>query len=1258
MARTIQCEQVSLGDCLMMKNPGSASQRSPFTYEDELALVRFLLDRLERTLAGRNTTRVLQTSPSDHCHLGVLGPHDRDTEQPEPLDPGDEASDTDLTSRQNADITSHTQRQETQEVVESGDLTLGQSEQIAAEHRGSGRDSTRRPPSSLGLEVVVGVGAGDDVAELMITGSFAVYTRHFPTYEEQLRELGTVETGADDPHQDDEFEPSATSITSSSSIDATPTTSSATVRNRVSLVEAFVRHTVEIPAVRVQIDPLASSRRLTDNGLVQGALDQVLDKAATEANMWTGLQANATIPVKALESEASFNQYLRSIAKGNPIRPPLKASLDIRLTPTQDSLVGVRCYLRNDTPRELVTRYLDQYHILADVQIRVTLIRGQLHPVELLPIPTDYQFDRRVWALGHGASAVVSTDHRFIHTEALARYEQPRKTTRKQPTALFEHLIGDPVGTLEAIRQGMVEYAEQWQLEQIDQNQRALEPQELEQCQNDLTAFREEISRFAAGIGALTVDERLRRAFIAMNRVFLRTSVERYDRWHLFQIVFIVTQLPALVIREGIKGGAWPQGIEHTWHDALDWVDVLWFSTGGGKTEAYLGLISCAALYDRLRGKRFGVTAWLRFPLRMLSVQQLERAVRVLWETEKERQSLLADQGQDSDPIALGYLVGEGSTPNSLRMDNSGRWPFDRIENDKATRDRLLLVSNCPACRGEGTVKIKADRPRQRIRHICSQCGVDLPIFVSDDEVYRFLPTVIIGTIDKMASIAYNARFSMIWGGAAWLCELPEHGYGMGDWCITNCPTNPRRGRTQPPRRTPISAKDPAPSLHIQDELHLLQEELGAFAGHYETLVRSCEEAVGGLPPKVIAATATIEGFEHQTRHVYGVPNARRFPGRGFDLLETFYTTADRNEADPEHSVKTMRLYAAFRPPHLHAADAASLCTRLLHEELIHLYDNPYEATAWLPTARTEEDVRALLYYYIATLTYVGSKAYGLRVRHAVEREAGRLRPGNTRDLTTEFLSGDSSLATISQTVRKIETPPSWTDERTLDATIATSVISHGVDLERFNIMVMDGIPEETAAYIQASSRSGRQHVGLVLAVLASYSIRSSSIYHRFNEYHAHLERLISPIPINRFAKYAVKRTAPGVLIGTVLGRYGALAHMPNLANRSLAAELLTPERRSSLPFKVDPETLSQAVKAALALKKGVYPDSLELAMEEALEEQIQRFIYSVRGSHRDKLWEVVEPRPMTSLRDVDVGVGFRPEEEVNWYELKWFDVH
>ncbi len=1204
--------------------------------------------------------------PSDHCHLGVLSPRDPDVSQPEAQEEeGEDRTEGEAAAEGTADVGSAGPAAGTsgsssaaqggsdgeRQDGEDEETSFGGAEQAEAERRGAGRDATRRPPSSLGFEIEADP-REDGAVELTVSGSFVVYTQHFPTFKEQRRQLGEADGG-----------------------DGRGGANNAP-RAQVSLLEVYERHSVEIPALTFRLEHGRGKERLTDGGAVQRALDSVLDSAVAMPDIRRELRGPATVPVQALATPEEYERHLRGATRGGPIRPPLRASLDLRVSPAEDGGIRVRCYLRNDTPRDLVRRSVDQRHVLADCRLEGDVTRGELRPVEILPVPKDYQYDRRVWAVGHGASAVVDEPaaagepRSKVRTHTLARYEQPRQTTVREPAARFEDLAQDPFGALERTRRAMVEYAADWRERLVEENELGLDPEGLAQCREDLEAFVDEESRFAAGMAALAADERLLRAFVSMNEVFGRTGrAGRYDRWRLFQIAFIVTQLPALAVREGVSRGEWPTGEKRSWEDALDWADVLWFPTGGGKTEAYLGLISCAALYDRLRGKSFGVTAWLRFPLRMLSVQQLQRAAKVLYETEQQRRVLLGEEASsNSDPISLGYFVGGTSTPNQLRTDDAGRWSFGRLERDPKLREKLLLVGDCPVCGRAESVEVVPDRAAHRIRHVCSECETELAVYVSDDEVYRFLPTVVIGTIDKMAAVAWNPKFGMLWGGAAWRCpEHEEHGYGLGDFCVYGCQTNPGGGRSRPRVRTVVTPYDGAPSLHVQDELHLLQEELGAFAGHYETLVRSCEAAVGGLPPKTIAATATIEGFEHQVLHVYGVPHARRFPGRGYDRLGTFYAMPDRETfrrsdhpaGNPggasEGGPKTARLYVAFRPPHLHAADAASLCARLLHEEIVRLYEDPYGAAAWLPTARTEEEVRALLRYYSTTLTYVGSKARGLRVRQALDREAGRIRPGGARDLSTEFLSGDSSLADIAGTVRKVEAPPDWAEEGHLDAAVATSVISHGVDVERFNLMVMDGIPEETAAYIQASSRSGRRHVGLVLAVLASYSIRASSIYHRFNEYHAHLDRLVSPVPVNRFAKYAAQRTAPGVLTGLLLGRYGVQARRSNLGKRNVAAELLTPSERSALPFQVAPVDFLRDVESAYALMEGVYPEGLELAMDEVLKEQTRRFVLRVRGGREDKVVDAVRPAPMTSLRDVDVGVGFQPAPDADWQELQHF---
>ncbi len=1203
------------------------------SYRDEKALVEYLLARLEERLAGRHEQEILKTSPSDHCQLGVLVPWTGDPTEPESTEGDDDlaesASGTDPAASQRSARSRPGPAQKREEKEESG---TGSVEPFSRPE-----EAGRRPPSSLGCGFSAqppSEGTGD--IEITVSGSFAIYTRHFPSYDEERRELGSP--------------PPTTSSDDDGAQAKRP-------RKHVTLVERSKRHRIEIPRIRFTLDPAVPTRQ-EDKGEVQTALQSVLDQVSDDPTLRREFVGHQTVPVEALRDEAAYAAFLDSL-QGPPDIPPLSVAIRINARPAESGL-RVEVYLCNKTRRD-GSSSKDQYRVLADVALEVTITRGVLMPVELLPVPEDYQYDRRVWAVGRNTSVEVSEDHRSIRTHAMARYEQPRLTTSERIAATYESLATDPFGVLERIRTAMIAYASEWKEGVIDGNALDLAADELQSCSQDLAAFERELDGFAAGIAALAADSRLEQAFRAMNRAF---TGGRFDRWRLFQIVFIVSQLPALAVREDITGGEWPKGVAKSWDKVLDRVDVLWFPTGGGKTEAYLGLISCAALYDRLRGKHCGTTAWLRFPLRMLSVQQLQRAMRVLWSTELQRRALARDAGKDGlgDPISLGYFVGGTNTPNQFY--DKGQWSFANLRDNPRQRNKLLLINDCPACGRDGSVAIELDEPLRRVQHVCTACKTELPVYVSDEEVYRFLPTLIVGTVDKIAAIAYQPKVALLWTGPEWQRSLPGHGYGTGDWCITGCPTNPKVKNPKRIRRHRLGGTyDPAPALHVQDELHLLQEELGAFAGHYETLVRSCESAASTNPPKVLAATATIEGYEHQAREIYGTKGVRRFPNRGYRLLESFYTTADLDPAAPEPTPKTARFCAAFRPPYLRAADAATLCAEILHQAINELQTDPKGAAnlIGLRDATGEDEVRALLAYYSRTLTYVGARDSGIRVTQSLERRSAQeergLRPGKNRELNVEYLSSHSTLREIAETVKRAEADTAWTSADHLDATVATHVISHGVDVEYYNLMVLERIPGQAAGYIQVSSRAGRQHVGLVLTILPRYSMRASSIYDRFPEFHRHLDRMVLPMAVNRFAKTAVDRTFPGITVGTIYGRH--LFSMKGSREQRLGTVKQAIGRSASTggtPFDAD-ELLAE-ITAAYALDQGVYDRGLEKQMLEKVQDLYQRFRWEVKNSSHRELKDVFKPGPMTSLRDVDVAVPFRPDDEaVDWHDLRWFEV-
>lgn len=1157
-----------------------SSQKNAPTYRDEVAIAKHFVTVLEERLAGRHASRQVNTHPLDWVHLGVLGPM-KGGAAPVAIEAA--ALDAELSevpvSEQTASPKAEPAAAATSQTAK--DTSAAAEGETPSEKREE-VEGTRRPPSALGFEVLVEPDATGHV-EIVVASRACFFSRHLPTYAEQK-----------------------------------------SVTDNGPLVEVTQRWPIEFPPVSVRVSTGARAS-FDDGGVLQGAMDTATAKVSASPDIerkWPSTRIKVDEAKYFIRDQATFQAFLDSETKGLPTESlSLKVSLEVRVTPRPDGKARIGLYICNrtpETPREEKGRALkDAFKTIADAAITAKLVTGTLQPIEILPVAHDYQYDRRVWAVGHNSSVVYDKRTATVETKALAVYEQPRIVTSDKVRARFSELAADPFSTLDSIHQAMLAYEESWRDDVIGKNPHELMESALAECAKDLAGFQSEIDRFCCGVAALKTDARLLTAFKATNRIFGRLA-KGYDSWRLFQLVFLVTQLPALVVRENKKSGEYPDGVKRDWANILEWGDVLWFRTGGGKTEAYLGLCACAMLYDRLRGKAFGMTAWLRFPLRMLSIQQLQRAMKVVWEAEVERRALFGDSAKESDGFRLGYFVGSSTTPNSLSEEELQK------RSTPEALERLRIIADCPACGAPGSVRVAVDTKAVRFRHVCDKCHAELPLDISDDEVYRHLPALIVGTVDKMASVGQQPKFGMLWGGARRRCAT--HGYGLDDYCtVFGCKEDKKKGRPK------VAPYDPSPALHIQDELHLLQEELGAFAGHYETLIRYCEKSLSGLPSKVVAATATIEGFERQVQHLYGVKQARRFPGRGFDKLRSFYAEPDM-DANEE---KTARIFVAFKSPSLQAADASAYCAQILHEEISRLIDAPATALPLLQDAQTEDDVLALLHYYSTTLSYVGSLARGSRVKESLQQASSKVRSTQMqRELSVDYLNSRSSSADVAQAVHRVESPPNWSDSGFIDAVVATNMISHGVDLERVNLMTMDGVPEETAEYIQASSRSGRKHVGIVVVVLSGYSLRASSIYHRFIEYHEHLDRMVSPVPVNRFAKYAAQRTLPGVALGLIYGKHIAESGSNKLNKRNEAKALLD---------SLGPDFFEET-KEAYFLGQSVYDPRLEKALTDTLRERVDVFRMAVSNSHEDKVRDAVRPPPMTSLRDVESGVPFWPD--------------
>lgn len=1177
---------------------GKTVTSPPTEYGQEKGLVRFFINLLESRLAGRHKERIVKRVPVDECQLGVLMPWRQEVTEVDPLE-SEEGSEAEATVPAGAHINEMPPVVEP-EVIPAVHAALEVQQEDSQERPPTegkdDQDYVRRPPSSLGAEFVLESQSEQNVFEVDV--SFAVYTPQMPTYAEQMGSLGggIVEER--------------------------------TAKGGMTLADVWQRRVVSVEGIRFRI-----SGQQNDNGAVQSELDRVLEDALSSPDAMPRFETQPKLDVEVLADEKRFNAWIKNAKAGAPPRrPPLRALVEVRSFHLGENRFRLSVYLRNNTQRG-EKRSEDNNHILGDARLKIRIFERLLRPVEILPVPEDYQYDRKVWAVGHNASVEVSEDRLTLETRTLACVEQIRLTPQNDPPARFKDLDERPYEILESIRNAMEVYAARWEDEAIHTNSLDLDGEFLAECRKDLEGFKAEIDRFCRGIAALRSDLRLLGAFRGMNRVMDRLA-RGFGRWRLFQIVFIVTQLPSVVLREGKTEGEWPEGVKRTWEDDFDWADVLWFPTGGGKTEAYLGLVSCAILYDRLRGKKFGLTAWLRFPLRMLSVQQLQRAMKMVWETEKERQSLVGAGEDGGDPVRLGYFVGAATTPNQLDT------KFFERHADSTSCEHFRVVPDCPACESEDTIHAVPDPEKVRLRFVCRSCGIEIPLLVSDSEIYRYLPSLIVGTVDKMATVGLQRRFGILWAGPRWKC--PEHGYSFGEHCeVYKCEATKGKGKGRGKRtKLPMVPYDPSPTFHVQDELHLLQEELGAFAGHYETLTRFCEETAGGKPAKVLAATATIEGYEHQARHLYGVLGARRFPGRGYRRHESFYVTP---ESDPDSpGDKIARYFIAFRPPTGSTSDIAGQVALIFHEEIAKWIRNPYEGFAALPFLSSVDDLRNLIHYYSATLTYVNSLPSGTRIKDLLGRAAQEVHKG-LRELNVEYLSGRSSSGEVSTVIHRMEQPPGWEDQSYLDAIVATSMISHGVDLERINLMVMDKFPAETAEYIQASSRSGRKKIGLVAVVLPGWNLRAASIYHRFREYHQHLDRMVSPVPVNRFAKYAAQRTLPGITSGLFFGCIGPQENDLGFANRQKVLSWIN----------ADPMRAEELLRHAYALGRGIYESDLEKYYWKIIQDHFGELVQKLRVNPEDKVTSAMHPKPMTSLRDVERGVPFRSKSD-DYVLLSW----
>lgn len=913
------------------------------------------------------------------------------------------------------------------------------------------------------------------------------------------------------------------------------------------------------------------------------------------------------VPSSGLTSAESLRRYCMT-ATDEPKPPVFKVDLHVNVAERgRDSLREVTISIVNRSEPNVDFDRLDYWEqAVFDVVLEARIVDGVavLEPYTFAALPNSYRFERDQWGVGVNCVAELSADRSVIQTKSVPVYRQQALEHRELPNAALKYAIlagNNPTLELERVLEAMRSYrSAAWVAKQHELQARADYELLRAEFDRDLADFDREIEEFALGLALLNDPRRsiLLKAFSLMNEAFRRFG--RSAHWRLFQLVFIVRNLPVLASRE--------------WSDvkSSEEVEVLWFPTGGGKTEAFLGLLITAMFFDRLRGRQEGTTALIRLPLRLLSLQQFQRVVQIVAVADVVRRDTIGGQ-----EFSVGYWIGQGGSPNKIEPKEAADW-----EQDPSACQKYRKIRACPYCARE--VSLRFDRARWSLVHHCSsgECGRsgDLPLYIVDDDLYRFLPSIVVGTVDKLAAFGFQQRFSNLLGWPAGRC--PKHGFTPRTECLVpSCRQ----------KLVPADIKDPVPSFQIQDELHLLKEDLGAFDGHYETAVLGVQHDVpNGRPWKIVAATATIEQYDWHAYHLY-CKSARRFPCPGPSWGNTFYAVTQ---------TRLSRLFVGLLPfnrSHINSMISVLWC---FHSEILALKERltsdvrAVSRELGLPLDTTPESLEKALRDYEISLTYVLTRKAGDQMAESLATQvAGYLRDEGLEPLSTRSLTGQSTgediediLAEIARSAQRPSgTPPE------VDAVIATSMISHGVDIERFNFITFFGMPRMTAEYIQASSRVGRAFPGIVAVVFSPARERDRSHFHHFAKYHEYLERLVEPAAINRWARFAVKHTLPGIVIGYLINVLGRRSQRKLYMENELHAAL----HRDRL-FTAD---------GLISEIKRLYRAELQEsgALGEQVERGIELFLNGLRKNAQRTLWQQSDFSPMYSLRDVEEPVFFTP---------------
>lgn len=825
-------------------------------------------------------------------------------------------------------------------------------------------------------------------------------------------------------------------------------------------------------------------------------------------------------------------------------------------------------------------------------QSRIEIRLKPASPGSILPYPTAVPLDseersqellyrdKLTFAVGHGCAAdwtrSAATSAETISAECLPIFETPSTTPdirsgNGQPlVASMRSLSGidpgfDGTEQLEAI---VSEY-EAWialqrgRIPSLIGRLQETANSHLEQC---LEAAR----RMRDGLALLASDPQVRRAFRLANLAMVMQQVRsrreartasfdhdtstllfaepyepldlnsdraRGSQWRAFQIAFILAALRSTA-------------------NAVDAdrtrVELIWFPTGGGKTEAYLGLAAFSIFLRRLRNPAdTGIQTLMRYTLRLLTAQQFQRASRLICAMEHVRRQNAGELGEAE--ISTGIWLGGSTTPNTRE---EARSVLRSLQNGDGREQNKFVLDRCPWCGAEmGPVNLTAGRGRGRrggvprvigyerrdnsVAYACPdrrcEFHASLPLYVIDEDIYEKRPALVIGTVDKFAMLAWKPQARSLFG-------IAENG---------------------------TRAYSP-PGLIIQDELHLISGPLGSMVGLYEPIIEElCTDRRGNqtAKPKIVSSTATIRSYAEQVQGLYARDRTSLFPPPGLDADDSFFARVARR---PDGTLERGRIYAGVHAPGLGSLQTVQVRT------FSALLQAPQ------PMAAPDRDPWWTLLLFFNSLRELGTTLTLFQsdipdlLRGALRQRLG-INFQDVRQLRkilelTGRLPGDE----VPKAISALEVPTVSQQGHAVDVCLASNIIEVGVDIDRLSLMAVVGQPKTTSQYIQVTGRVGRKsdRPGLVVTIYTASKPRDRSHFEKFRSYHERLYAQVEPTSVTPFSRPALDRAVHAVIASYVrqLGDSDqAESPYPFPASLVAAASHILDQRAAS----IDPDELA-----------------------------------------------------------------------------------